>query len=148
MEVIFDVCSCFFHTMNWNFSSKFCEHFLTSLLALAFQVLGHSWRLFPWGQGQSVLGSRRCLWLEMWWMIAMPRPSLAELFCCELQQEGVTQSYLPLYFIALFFWDGRVYWLQATPGNVMFKPFLAVAKCSGFVFRDMGHMCMLKGWLT
>ena len=36
-------------------------------------------------------------------MIAMQRPSLAELFCCELEQEGVTQSYLPLYFIALFF---------------------------------------------
>ena len=103
MEVIFDVLSCFFHTMNWNVSNKFCDHFLTSLLALSFQVLGHSWRSFPWGQGQNVLGSRRCLWLEMWWMIAMPRQSLAELFCCELQQEGGHTELSPFIFHCLVF---------------------------------------------
>ena len=39
-------------------------------------------------------------------MIAMPRPSLAELFCCELQPEGVSDTELsPFIFHCLVFFE-------------------------------------------
>ena len=91
MGVLF---SFFFHFMHFFMSPPHDElalvkqslWSLTALLVLSLQMLVHSWRSFQWGQGQNVLGSQRCLQLEMWWMTVMRRPSPAGLFCCEFHR--------------------------------------------------------------